>query len=244
MVKKKSSKQTIVIIILCILLAISIAFGITYSFYNGKSDLVSGTITTANLKLELKGSDQSGNTTDFSISAPCDNLVPGNQLYNSALNIRNGSSVKTYMTVVCSLTASKNGTDISDQLTNVPAIDFVLDKLPSAWAPITYKCKNVENTSYRCLVGINPFEGRGTQDWSVINVLQQNSLTLPGQEWKNELMGCDITISITAYAIQAEGIVESDAELQDAINKGDVQKQAQIIAGKVLTICGLDATRS
>lgn len=241
MVKKKSSKQTIVIIILCILLAISIAFGITYSFYNGKSDLVSGTITTANLKLELKGADPSGNTTDFSISAPCDNLVPGNQLYNSALNIRNGSSVETYMTVVCSLSASKNGVDISSQLTNVPAIDFIQEKLPSAWTPITYTCKNVANTSYRCLVGINPFEGRGTQDWTVINVLQQNSISLPGHEWKDELQGCDITISITAYAIQADGIVEDDVELQEAINRGDVQKQAQIIATKVLTICGVDA---
>ena len=85
MIKKKSNAQNIIIIILCILLVVSIAFGVTYSYYNGKTDLIKGTITTANLSIELH--DDKGITSEFSISAPIDEMymVPGNNLNNLEL---------------------------------------------------------------------------------------------------------------------------------------------------------------
>ena len=120
MIKKKSNGQSIVIVILCILLLISIGFGVTYSYYNGKTNLVKGTITTANLSIELH--DDSGKTTEFSISAPFGEefLVPGNSLNNVELNIYNKCNKKTYMVVVYSLSAIKNDEtkqDVTSQVT-------------------------------------------------------------------------------------------------------------------------------
>ena len=244
MVKKKSNKQNIIIILLCILLLISIAFGFTYSYYNGRSNLVRGTITTANLAIELH--DGSGKTTEFSISAPFgeEYLVPGNNLNNVELNIFNKSTQSTYMVVVYTLSAIniETGENVTPKLNNTPAISFRDNAIDTkVWRHINYKCKNVSDTSYTCLVGINPFEGRGPSDGVYINVLRPNSIKIPGKEWGDILQNCNVTISVMAYAIQSKGLGESfDAAIADAKNKGDTATMAQLIATQVLQICKVD----
>lgn len=253
MVNKKSSTQNVIIVILSILLLISITFGVTYSFYNGKDNLIAGTITTANLNLKLEGSDPFGHTTEFQISAPLgeEYLVPGNNLNNVALNINNKASSESYMVVVYSLDAYRDGVSISNELGETPAIDFITEKLPSDWTPITYKCKNIENRSFRCLVGLRKFPARQSQtiyEYStdggyLIPVLKENSIKLPGKEWESNLMGCVVTISITAYAIQANGLgTEFQIALDQALESNDVAKASGLIAEKVLTICGFDSS--
>jgi len=243
MVKKKSNTQNVIIVILCILLLISITFGVTYSYYNGRTNLVRGTITTANLAIELH--DKTGKTTEFSISAPFgeEYLVPGNNLNNVELNIYNKSTRKTYMVVVYSLSAVKvdTGENVTDQLTNTPAITFQDNAIDTdVWKHIVYKCKNID-ASYSCLVGLNPFDGRGSTAGVYINVLKPNSIKIPGKEWGDVLQNCNVTISVMAYAIQAEGLEDEYLKpIADAIDAGNKQLQAELIAKAVLEICKVD----
>ncbi|MBQ7880270.1 MAG: hypothetical protein IJ358_00280 [Clostridia bacterium] len=244
MIKKKSNTQNVIIIILCILLLISIAFGVTYSYYNGKTNLVKGTITTANLAIELH--DTTGKTTEFSISAPFgeEYLVPGNNLNNVELNLYNKSSRDTYMVVVYSLSAVKvdTGEDVTDKLNNTPAISFQDDAInTSVWKHIVYNCENID-ASYTCLVGINPFDGRGETDGVYINVLKPNSIKIPGKEWGDVLQNCNVTISVMAYAIQSDGLDDEYLEpILNAQELGDSSAKANAIANAVLEICGVDA---
>ena len=258
MIKKKSTAQNIVIVILCIMLLTSIGFGVTYSYYNGKTNLVKGTITTANLSIQLYGTDEYGQTTEFSISAPFGEefLVPGNSLNNVELNLFNKCNQETFMVVVYSLSAIKNDAtrlDVTNQLTNMPAISFqdgVIDT--SVWRHIEYKCENIDAT-FTCLVGINPFPPKGPTNGTYINVLKPNSIKIP-TEWNDVLQNCSVTISVTAYAIQAEGL---DTEYNDPIMQAQekynvntnpeikrqaLNEKAQAIASAVLQICNVDVS--
>ena len=245
MIKKKSNSQNIVIVILSVLLLISIAFGITYSYYNGKSNLIKGTITTANLSIRLFGESAFGQTSEFSISAPFGEefLVPGNKLNNVELNLINKCTQSTYMVVVYSLSAFKNDEtreDVTASLSNMPAISFKDNSVnPNIWRPASYKCENIDST-LTCLVGINPFEPKGESDGTLVNILQANSIEIPG-EWDNALQNCCVTISVIAYAVQSDYL---PAEYRDPIltaqANNDMDAKAQAIAKATLQICQID----
>lgn len=243
MIKKKSSKQNFIIAILCILLIISIVFGFTYSYYNGRSNLVKGTITTANLSIELH--DNTGKTTEFSISAPLgeEYLVPGNNLNNVALNIYNKCNRSTYMVVVYTLSAIKVDTleDVTHLIQDTKAIEFQEDAFDTnIWQPITYQCKNSTRT-FTCLVGKHEFDGRGDSDGVLIPVLYENKIKIPGKEWGPVLMNCNVTISVMAYAIQSDlDDANFYSQLEKAQERGDTQAVAQLIAEQVLVHCQVD----
>lgn len=239
MVKKKSNGQSVIIIILCILLLISIGFGVTYSYYNGKTNLVKGTITTANLSIELH--DHTGKTTEFSISAPFGEefLVPGNSLNNVELNIYNKCNQDTYMVVVYSLSAIKNDEtkqDVTSQVTNIPAISFQDGAIDTAvWQKLDYYSTSLD-TTLTCLVGINPFESRGSADGVYINVLKPNSIKIP-EQWNDILQNCNVTIAVTAYAIQSEGLTDYEDKILDAEALGGTSAKCKEIAKAVLETC-------
>lgn len=279
MVKKKVNTQNIIIIILCILLAISIAFGVTYSYYNGKTNLVKGTITTANLSIKFEGSTQDAESTEFSITAPFGEefLVPGSLLDNIQLNLLNKCNQETYMVVVFSLSAVKNDgseENITNKLQGTPAIDFkentvgedgkpiiYVDK--DIWRPITYVCENktfeYENedktietkpVAYTCLVGLNKFAARGESDFTQILVLGMDALRIPTR-WGDDLQNCRVTISIQAYAIQADNLGSYETPIIDAEDKyaastnnaekdAALEEKSQAIANAVLEICKVD----
>ena len=159
------------------------------------------------------------------------------------------------MVVVYSLSAVKNDSsrqDVTDQLTNMPAISFQEGVInTSIWKHILYKCSNLD-ASYTCLVGINPFPPKGLNDGVYINVLKPNSIKIP-TEWNDVLQNCSVTISVTAYAIQAENL---DAVYNDpimnaqekynvnsdpAVKAEALEEKAHAIANAVLEICKLDA---
>lgn len=246
MTKKKSNSQNIVIVILSILLLISIAFGITYSYYNGKSNLIKGTVTTANLSIRLYGQSEFGQTSEFSISAPFGEefLVPGNKLNNVELNLINKCTQATYMVVVYSLSAFKNDAtkeNVTDRLTNMPAISFKTNSVnTNVWKPISYKCENVDST-LTCLVGLNPFDPITSSDGTSINILQPNSIEIP-TEWDNVLQNCCVTISVIAYAIQSNYLAEKYRNpIMAAEEDNDMYAKAQAIARATLQICQVDA---
>lgn len=244
MIKKKSNAQNIIIAILCILLLISIAFGVTYSYYNGRSNLVKGSITTANLAIELHNDQWT--KAEFFLSTDVSEkfFIPGNSLENVELNIFNKCAIKTYMVIVYSLTAVKNTSDgeIID-VSNTPAVKFNLDKVNTAqWTHIDYKCSNIDAT-YTCLVGTNVFDGRETNaEGNKIEVIKANAISIPAKEWGNDLQNCKVTISVKAYAIQAENL--GDEYLLPILNAeeaGNADAKAKAIANAVLEICRVDA---
>lgn len=242
--KKKSSKQTIVIIILCILLLISIVFGFTYSYYNGRSNLVTGKIITANLSIELQNG--SGQTGECLISAPLgeEYLVCGNNLNNIELNILNKSNEDTYIVVVYALTANKIDTGEDVTPNNTPALDFQTGAFDTnVWTQITYQCENIDR-SYTCLVGKQEFEGKGSTNGNLINILRPNKVSVP-RDWDNTLQNCNITISVIAYAIQSKGLDDDGGkfyqDLGNAQDNNNYELAANIIAKKVLQTCLVDA---
>ena len=245
MIKKKSNSQNFVIAILSILLLISIAFGVTYSYYNGKSNLIKGTITTANLSIRLYGQSNFGQTSEFSISAPFGEefLVPGNKLNNVELNLINKCTQSTYMVVVYSLSAFKNDEtkeDVTHRLTNMPAISFKDNAVDSnVWKPISYKCANI-NSTLTCLVGINPFAPMTNSEGTLVNILKPNSIEIPG-EWDNVLQNCCVTISVVAYAVQSNYLPDNyNNPILEARENNDSQALAQAIAKATLQICQID----
>lgn len=239
MIKKKSNSQNVIIIILCILLLISIGFGVTYSYYNGKTNLVKGTITTANLSIELH--DSSGKTTEFSISAPFGEefLVPGNSLNNVELNIYNKCNQNAYMVVVYSLTAIKNDEtkeEVTSQINNLPAISFQEGAIDSEiWHRLDYYSETLDKT-LTCLVGMNPFEAKGDREGVYINILKPNSIKIP-EQWNNVLQNCNVTISVTAYAVQSEGLTDYEDLISDGAETGGINGKCKAIAQAVLETC-------
>ena len=246
MVRKKTNVQNIIIVVLAILLRVSIGFGVTYSYYNGKSNLVKGSITTATLSIHLQG-EKAGQTTQFSISAPIGEkyLVPGNNLENVKLNLLNQCNQWTYMVVVYKLSAVNESTneDVSSKLQNMPAIAFKDNALDSRWKEIKYQCSNL-NASYTCLVGINAFQPKETVEGYPIPVLAENSIQIP-REWNDDLQNCNVTISVTAYAIQSENLAdEYRLPILHADDAHDMEAKAQAIAKAVLEICKVDTSSS
>ena len=244
MIKKKTNAQNIVIIVLCILLAISIGFGVTYSYYNGRTDLVKGVITTANLAIELDN-DTKFDKAEFFLSTHIEDTIfaPGDELENAELNIYNKCKMETYMVIVYSLSAYKTGdasakVDVSD----TPAVAFNLSNVHTdIWANIKYECQNTQGL-YTCLVGKNAFpawsgspaEPYGTE----IKVIKERALKIPGEEWGNKLQGCTVTIEVRAYAIQAIGL---DGKYADAIDQSVTEAdRVNAIAKAVLEICKVD----
>lgn len=250
MIKKKSNAQNIVIIVLCIALIISIAFGVTYSYYNGRTDLVDGTITTANLAIELDN-DTDFAKAEFFLSTHIEDAIyaPGDELQNAELNIYNKCKMQTYMVVVYSLSAYKTGNEADKvDVSNTPAVAFNMDRVSTSnWAPINYECKNIQST-YTCLVGRDAFNGWVPQNEDdiygyKIPVIQSSALKIPGDKWGNELQGCTVTISVRAYAIQADGL-DYNKYLGSIINAPSESAKIDAIATAVLEICGVDAVSS
>lgn len=257
MTKKKSSKQNVIIVILSILLLISITFGITYSLINGKDDLVAGSISTATLRLELQPEQPEGDpshsgTGGLSISHPLGDgafAVPGTPLNHTALNILNQASCSAYIVIVYKLETLKDGRDVFETITDLPALEFDSIKVKKDWTAIEYTCKNTaETTIYSCLVNTTPFVSRqnnteyesdSTTSGYIIPVFDSNAISIP-TSWDNRMQGCEVRISITAYAVQADLGDDFTGQLSTATES----QKAQLITEKVLTICGVDATNS
>lgn len=248
MIKKKSNTQNVIIIVLCILLVVSIGFGVTYSYYNGRTDLVQGVITTANLAIELDNDDDFTKAEFFlSTHVPGKIYAPGNDLDNAALNIYNKCKMPTYMAIVYSLSAHKTGSDDEDvAVSNTPAVSFDLGKVyTSNWTPLEYSFEDSSSNPcmYTCLVGTNKFPAwtGANENGDEINVIQSRALKIPGDKWGNELQGCTVTISVRAYAIQADGLDEQKylKPIMDAESSGDMAAKSKAIAKAVLEICGV-----
>ena len=67
-------------------------------------------------------------------------------------------------------------------------------------------------------------------------MLKPNSIKIP-EEWNDILQNCNVTISVTAYAIQSEGLIDYEESILDGAETGGVEGKCQAIAKAVLETC-------
>ena len=226
MVKKKSSVQNIIIVILCILLLISITVGVTYSYQSNKKNVITGTIFTANLSISLGAEDESGEASSLWITGSADNFVPGDSLPNVALTITNSSSTPVYIAIL--FRVSKG----NQQITHVPAVEFNSYNTDD-WHSVQYRCD--DDTIYACLVGYNAFDQYHKNHGMPITIVEEGALRIP-EVWKNEFMNCEVTISVEAHAVQASLSQAYDEPIQNAVDRN---ARANAVAKAIFEICGI-----
>ena len=258
--KKVTSKQNIAIIVLSILLLISIIFGVTYSYFNGRSNELTntGNITMATLKVEISGYDETiGQTTDFSLHTDGTKVVPGQPLSNTALQISNTSPVATYMAVVYSLkiiTKDEEGKEvIIDAPSEMEAMDIQNSSVGDGWRKQSYLC-NDGTSRLNLLVylgGSDENKGRGygifpqaasAEEPGTSLVLDGDCLKVP-ESWGNDMQGKTVTLTFTAYIIQADAISNKYPSILDGEEiEEDAKLRTEAIANMFVSEFALDTT--
>ena len=244
--KKVTSKQNIAIIVLAILLLISIGFGVTYSYFNGRSTELTnnGSVTLATLHVEINGYDTLENkTTEFSLHTDGSEVVPGQPLSNTALQISNSSPVDTYMVVVYSLHIVDNPTNIDT--TKMEAMDIQESSVGDGWRKQVYTCNDTE-TKINLLVYLGGEDGNGSGVFSksvdptnprTSLVLNSDCLKVP-ESWDNDMQGKTVTLSFTAYIIQAEAMKNVYPDIQNS----DMLIRKNAISEMFVTEFAMDTT--
>lgn len=214
MIKKKTSRQTIAIIILAILLILSIVFGSTYSYFNASTkDAIEGTVTTATLSVSLKGYDETlAETTTFSLHTSGTKVIPGEPLTNTALQINNTSPVPTYMCVTYKLSIVNGNEDGEVDTSVLNAMDIQESSVGDGWRKCDFTCKDLETKicSFIYLGGAHG-DGNGifndpyNPDNTTSMVFGHSSLRVP-TSWGNSMQGKTIKLGFQAYVIQATAL--------------------------------------
>ena len=252
--KKVTSKQNIAIIVLSILLLISIGFGVTYSYFNGRSNELTNTgkVTMATLKVEINGVDEtSGETTTFSLHTDGTEVVPGQPLSNTALQISNSSPVATYMAVVYSLKIVTKDDDGNETIVNAPseleAMDIQKASVGDGWRKQLLTARD-EKSTINMLIYLGGSEGTGTGIFSAGNtnspnksiVLDADCLKVP-ESWDNKMQGRTVTLTFTAYVIQADAISSKYPDILVS-QTPDVEERTEAIAKMFVAEFNLDTT--
>ena len=221
MFKKKLSGQTVVIVILTILLLLTLSFGGVFAYYTYSSRRITGEIIMASLSIDLETS----NTTDKSVISISNKgqVVPGEKLKNSALFLKNTSSVGVYIAIVYELKAvNKNQEEIED-LFQEPVLGLGLDYInphspehteiisynEDEWVDYIFHAEQ-EDKYYRCLIhikGLPPSEGKIQQ----ITVIEENQLSL-SKRMGNRYMSSTISFIMQAYAIGTGSFMDINTE--------------------------------
>ena len=226
MFQKKLSGQTIVIVILTILLLLTLCFGGVFAYYTYSSRKITGEIIMASLSIDLETS----NTTDKSVISISNKgqVVPGEKLKNSALNLKNSSSVGVYIAIVYELKAVKKGGVEVEDLFEEPVLglgfDYVnpykegkseiLSNNEDDWVDYVYYAEK-EDKFYRCMIhikGLPPAEKK-TQE---ITIIEENELSL-SKRMGNRYMSTTISFVMQAYAIGTASFMDinSDTTVED-----------------------------
>lgn len=258
MVKKRMSKQNVMIIILSVLLLLSLIFGATYAYFSGSSNtLTSGYITTAVLNVNLNPADEDGNVSsdEFQLEVTEDkrkNVVPGQPLTNTALQVTNTSPVATYMVVTYSL---KLGTkeEAEDAPQTYDVMNLRGEAVGAGWSQYVYTCKDGQSKISTLVYLGSKFDGRDVElgygdgifskelndDKDYTKVLNSDCLIVP-YTWDNEMQGKTIFVTFTAYVLQVQGL---SANYPDVTNV-NVETRKQAIAKAVISEFSLDKTTS
>lgn len=248
MVKKRISKQNVIIIILSVLLLVSVGFGATYAYFSGSSkQLTSGYITTAVLHVNLSAiPDEDHQSDTFQLVAEPNNddklrdkVVPGQSLTNTALEIQNTSPVETYMMVVYKLAILGKVPNAPDQTipdaSKIKALELTKDAVGDGWRMITHTCRD-GSSLINALVylgdngtGNGVFTPKESIDECKSLVLNADCLRVPSN-WGNEMQGTKIQVTFTGYVLQSTGLDLNYKNELEVINGPDAQARAEAIA--------------
>ena len=251
--KKKTSKQNIAIIVLSFLLLISIGFGATYSYFNGRSeDLTNnGSVTMATLEVKLNYDEDKQSTTPFGLHTSGGEVVPGQPLSNTALQISNLSPVDVYTIVVYSLQIIENEQPV-DAPSEMEPMDLQSSSVGSGWRKASYTKKDTVGKVHALVyLGDKDLSGNSTtagEGYGVFPkattkpakslVLDPSCLQVP-ESWDNKMQGKTVTLSFVAYIIQAEAVVSQYPDIENA----DVEtRTAAILEMFVSEFSELDTT--
>ena len=250
MIKKGASKQNIVIIVLSILLLLSIVFGTTYSYFNGASqDLISGTVTTATLTVSISGVDESGQTTPFELHTGSDTVIPGQPLHNTRLQIKNESPVNTYMMVLYTLNIINNDTDTPIDTSIMEVLDLQEDAVGDGWRKYDYTCKNGKTKLCTLIYLGNKVSGKtvasgegdgiflSSADKNTSLVLHPDCIKIP-TSWENEMQGKTISVSFTAYVVQAQAL----SDMYPDVANDNLNTRVSAISKAIIEEFALDKT--
>jgi len=231
------------------LLLISIGFGVTYSYFNGRSNELSnvGNVTMATLKVEIDGVDETtGQTTPFSLHNSSTHVVPGQPLSNTALQISNSSPVDTYMAVVYYLSIVEPGPWTEDTNPNeLEAMDIQEASVGDGWRKVIQTAEDGK-TKINMLIYMGAEGGKedGIFDSDLNDntslILDSGSLKVP-ESWGNELQGATVTLTFVAYVIQADAISNKYPNITTT-NTPDVVDRTQEIANMFIKEFSLDNT--
>lgn len=250
--KKKVSKQNIAIIVLSVLLLVSIGFGATYSYFNGRSDtLSSGSVTTATLNVSLhNGGDDdnpaSSDTAPFQLHDSTDKVVPGQPLINTALQLKNNSPTEVYAVVVYTLTYTDNKGVVHDNPIEVIPMDLQKNTVGSGWRKATYEKEDGSKIYALVHLGAKDLSGNNTtagEGYGVLgantatDVLGVNCLKIP-ETWNNDMQGATITLTFQAYIIQSTAVATQYPGIQDT----DVETRKDNILSMFVAEFNLDTT--
>lgn len=233
--KGKTNKQNIAIIILSVLLLISIAFGATYSYFNGKTNLIQGSVTTATLSVELQ--DHTGSTTGFSLSTGTDKVIPGQGLANTSLYVQNNSAFPVYCAIKYYMEVydedeyryyEENQTGLKPNekeiMEDVSALAFRPDAISNNWYIHKYQCVN-ETGNYQMLVCTEQIPRN-----SRVAALTGGALMVP-YDWRNDMQNCRIIIHFQAFVIQADYL----ENVYPDIASSDLETKIKGIAEAIVT---------
>lgn len=246
MIQKSRSKQNIAIVVLSLLLLLSIVFGSTYSYFNGTSkNLISGTITTATLSVELTGVDSNKEETTFILSTSPDKIVPGQPLNNTALQIKNTSVVSTYMVVVYALYIHdpENIEDTTPAPSDMVAMDVNEEVVGDGWKRYYYTCKDNSSIINTLIYlgdngnGSGVFEASANGEAKTSLVLHADALKVPST-WSNNMQGKTVSLRFTAHIIQSDYLQEKYMDIKNT----DVQVRIGAIATAIVSEFNLDKT--
>ena len=235
MFKKKLSGQTVVIVILTILLLLTLCFGGVFAYYTYSSSKITGEIMMASLSIDLETS----NSTDKSVISISNKgqVVPGEKLKNSALYLRNSSSVGVYIAIVYEIKATKKGGEEVEDLFEDPVLGLGLDYInphvedksivlsdnEDEWVDYVFYAES-ENKFYRCLMHLNglaPAESRIQQ----ITVIGANELAL-SKKMGNRYQSTTISFVMQAYAIGTGSFMNIN-------NQTSVEDKCEIIMNSI-----------
>ena len=218
MVKKKLSGQTIAIIILAILLVLTIVFGAVFALYSTNSNLTSGKIVMANLRIVMESGNSGSDKSEIVISNGV-NVVPGQPLLNTPLTVKNLSATNIYLIVVYEVNATKkDGAKVEDKYEK-PVLGLGVEYINSIdptknddtgvvnsdWIDYVFSGAQEEKI-YRCLV--SALNHARTEDASTgITVIGENKLSL-SDDMGNEYQNVNISFTFQAYAIRSSDIDE------------------------------------
>ncbi|MBQ8430478.1 MAG: hypothetical protein IJX26_00830 [Clostridia bacterium] len=252
MIKKTTSKQTIAIVVLTILLVLSIAFGATYSYFNGSSEgYISGNVVTATLDVALTGPD--GQASSFSLHTEGSEVIPGQPLNNTALKVNNLSPVTTYMVVTFALGIQDNDTNVTT-LDYIDAMDFRTNNgvVGDGWRKYSHLCNdgvskihtlvylgnNNKGSTVSKGMGDGVFQARPSADADNESlVFDADCLRVP-KSWTNDMQGKTFIVMFKAYVIQSTALSEN---YPDIVND-DVLVRTAGIAKAVINEFTLDTT--